>query len=82
MSERAILLDIADAQASNDASASHKLWSLQYRQSLAIRGDNNPEYARYLGYLDGKELYPDMKGITLGAYFQEVLDGKGRAVYQ
>lgn len=36
--------------------------------SISIRGDNTPENARYLGYLDGKELYPDFKYLTVEEY--------------
>jgi hypothetical protein len=31
------------------------------------------EYARYLGYLTGKELYPDLKGISFEDFFEETL---------
>lgn len=49
---------------------------------MGIRGDNTPEYARYLGYLDGKELYPDFEGISLEAYCRELIDGKATGVYE
>lgn len=54
---------------------------MEYLRSCGIRGDNNPDYAQYLGYIDGKELYPGFKGKTLGKYFEEVLDGKAEGVY-
>jgi hypothetical protein len=53
----------------------------QYSLSVGIRGENNPEYAKYLGYLDGKKLYPDIKFITFESYLQEVLSGKAKGVY-
>jgi hypothetical protein len=31
--------------------------------SWGIRGDNTPEYAEYLGYLSGEELYPGFEYI-------------------
>ncbi|KAL2681188.1 hypothetical protein Neosp_008795 [[Neocosmospora] mangrovei] len=73
---------LAQIEGSDDPMALNKLWILQYLRSCGIRGDNNPEYARYLGYLDAKELYPDFKGNTLEKYFQEVLDGKAKGVYK
>ncbi|KAI7774296.1 uncharacterized protein LA080_008983 [Diaporthe eres] len=33
--------------------------------SITIRGDNTPDNAKYLGYLDGKELYPDFEYTTV-----------------
>jgi hypothetical protein len=48
----------------------------QYRISWCIRGDNTPQYADYLGYLDFWKLYPDYpKGRSLEAFFQYVLSG-------
>ncbi|KAH9818952.1 isoflavone reductase family protein, partial [Teratosphaeria destructans] len=53
----------------------------QYHISFGIRGDNTPGYARYLGYLDGKELYPDFRFVTLEEYIRELLEGQGKMVY-
>ncbi|OTA92675.1 hypothetical protein M434DRAFT_74189 [Hypoxylon sp. CO27-5] len=50
--------------------------------SRSIRGDNTPEYANYLGYLNGKELYPDFQFIKFEDYVKEVLDGRAKGVYQ
>ena len=58
------------------------LAQLQYWYSCGIRGDNTPESAQYLGYLLAKDLYPDIKGVRLEAYAQEVIEGKGRRVYE
>ncbi|KAL3439818.1 NAD(P)-binding protein [Aspergillus insuetus] len=41
-----------------------------------VNGYNTPEYAEYLGYLSGKELYPDFEYLTYEDYVQEVLEGK------
>jgi hypothetical protein len=54
----------------------------QYWYSCGVRGDNTPEYARYLGYVTTKELYPDMEWNSLATYFQDVIDGKGERVYK
>ncbi|KAL0930608.1 isoflavone reductase family protein [Colletotrichum truncatum] len=45
----------------------------QYWYSWAVRGDNNVEYARYLGYLIGHELYLDMKLTSFEDYIRELL---------
>ncbi|KAH6985221.1 hypothetical protein EDB80DRAFT_733652 [Ilyonectria destructans] len=81
ISKEAILAAIEEARASEDPRAVHKLWNMQYSYSFGIRGDNTPAYAKYLGYLNAGELYPDMKGNSLKAWFQEVLDGKATSAY-
>jgi hypothetical protein len=48
----------------------------QYRYSRCVRGDNTPKSAHYLGYLDGKELYPDLVCKTLRDFVREVVGGK------
>lgn len=49
----------------------------QYASSWGVRGDNSPEAAKYLGYLDCKDLYPDIKGAKLlRAYFQGLIAEK------
>jgi len=55
--------------------------SAQYQRSFAIRGDNTPAYAKFLGYLTSKELYPDMSYIKFEDYLQEVVEGKAKPVY-
>lgn len=50
--------------------------------SWGIRGDNTPENAAYLGYLSGKDLYPEFELTTLKDYMMEALGGKGKGVYQ
>lgn len=40
----------------------------EYRNLLGIRGENTPEYARYLGYLDARELYPDVELTSFENY--------------
>ncbi|KAH7016467.1 uncharacterized protein B0I36DRAFT_436131 [Microdochium trichocladiopsis] len=52
----------------------------EYKYSYAVRGDNTPEHAKYLGYLDATELYPDVKIKTVEDYAREVLDGKNLGV--
>lgn len=54
----------------------------QYWYSCGVRGDNTPEYAAYLGYLSTYELYPDFERRGFKSYVQEVLEGKGKRVYE
>lgn len=54
----------------------------QYQISWGIRGDNTPEYAKYLGYLTSKELYPDFQPISFEDYLKEVLSGSAKIVYE
>lgn len=54
----------------------------EYQISWGVRGDNTPEYAKYLGYLTTKELYPDFDFVPFETFLREVLDGKMKGVYQ
>lgn len=54
----------------------------QLFNSFAIRGDNTPENAEYLGYINGKELYPDLDYITYESFMKEALEGRAKRVYQ
>jgi len=38
--------------------------TIQYFNSVFVRGDNQPRKAKFLGYLDAKELYPDFKSVS------------------
>lgn len=66
---------------SKDYTAISTVWILQYSRSWGIRGDNTPENARYLGYLIGKDLYPDMDFTTFEDYVNEMLQGKAQKPY-
>ncbi|KAI1463067.1 isoflavone reductase family protein [Daldinia caldariorum] len=61
---------------SADQAAKFNLMVYQYIYSWGIRGDDTPEAASYLGYLDFKELYPGVVGKTVRARLQEILNGK------
>ncbi|TGO26390.1 hypothetical protein BPAE_0060g00050 [Botrytis paeoniae] len=52
------------------------MYSAQYNYSKYVRQDNTPEYARYLGYLDARELYPDFTPKSFRDFLVELLDGK------
>ncbi|KAK6971953.1 glycoside hydrolase [Favolaschia claudopus] len=47
-----------------------------YDNNKYVRGDNTPAYAKYLGYLDARELYPEFQPITFREYLVELLDGR------
>ncbi|KAJ5273547.1 hypothetical protein N7478_008672 [Penicillium angulare] len=57
------------------------LYKAQYEYSKYVRQDNTPEYADFLGYLNARELYPDLKPREFREYFTEVMAGKARKVY-
>lgn len=54
----------------------------QYQISWGIRGDNTPEYAKYLGYVTSRELYPEFEHVKFEAFVRELLEGKGQGVYK
>ncbi|KAF7515341.1 hypothetical protein PCG10_003382 [Penicillium crustosum] len=81
----AIRSSISEIEATNPSADSAEFVTLcqyQYWYSCCVRGDNTPTYAKYLGYLTTKELYPDAEWISLESYVQEVLDGKAKRVYE
>lgn len=52
----------------------------EYKISWAIRGDNAPERAEYLGYLDARELYPDIKPKSMDEFVKELVAGDRTAM--
>ncbi len=55
--------------------------SLEYSYSKFVRNDNSPEYAKYLGYLDASDLYPDFVPRSFEAFAKELLDGKAAKIF-
>lgn len=53
----------------------------QYLDTIWLRGDNLPKTAAYLGYLDGKELYPNVQTRNHADFIEELVAGKARAMY-
>jgi uncharacterized protein YbjT (DUF2867 family) len=51
----------------------------EYKHIVGVRSDNTPESADYLGYMNAKELYPDVKFTTIRNYIQGLLDGTRNA---
>lgn len=86
MSQEELEADIAKfgelvRNGSTDPMVMQGLYVSEYRLSWGIRGDNTPEYAEYLGYLNGKELYPDFEFTSFDAFVNEMLEGKAQKVY-
>ncbi|RGP66704.1 isoflavone reductase [Fusarium sporotrichioides] len=52
---------------------------MEYKLSRGIRGDNTPESAAYLGYLDARELYPDFKPKSVEDFVRELVEGSRTA---
>jgi hypothetical protein len=54
---------------------------LEYGVSKYVRNDNTLENARYLGYLDARDLYPDLKPRAFLELFEDLLNGLGERPY-
>jgi hypothetical protein len=52
-----------------------------YAYSKFVREDNCPVNAKYLGYLDTREMYPDFKPISFEQFVREVLQGEAKKPY-
>lgn len=53
-----------------------------YQKSFDLMGENTPEYARYLGYLIAKDLYPDFQGITFEDFVKYTLENGLEPMYE
>lgn len=65
-----------------DAKANWTKISAQMQLSIEVRGNNTPDTAKALGYLLGKELYPNLNFYSFRAFAQDMLDGKGVPLYE
>lgn len=52
-----------------------QLGATEYQYSRGVRGDNTPEHAAYLGYLDAKALYPDLECTSVSDFVRALHDG-------
>ena len=59
-----------------------RLYSLEYMRSKFVRGDNTPESAKRLQYLNAADLYPDFAPLKFRNYLLEVVSGKGYRPYR
>ncbi|KAF1978941.1 NAD(P)-binding protein [Bimuria novae-zelandiae CBS 107.79] len=64
-----------------DVSVMLPLVTAQYRDLLGVQGFNTPEYAKYLGYLDARELYPDLVLMPFEEYVKDAFYGRTKAGY-
>ena len=53
-----------------------------YNVSKYIRQDDTPENAKYLGYLDARELYPDVKTISFAEFMVHLLADQTKRPYE
>ncbi|KAH7132389.1 isoflavone reductase family protein [Dendryphion nanum] len=53
----------------------------EYSVSKYVRRDNTLANAKYFGYLNARELYPDVKPKPYAEYVDEILQGKGKRPY-
>ncbi|KAF4976948.1 hypothetical protein FZEAL_6452 [Fusarium zealandicum] len=85
VSQKEVEAAIAAGQAAYESDKSMQgLTGLVYPQYLNcewVRGDNLPGRAKYLGYLDTKELYPDFEHVRFEDYVHEVVQGRAVPVY-
>jgi hypothetical protein len=64
-----------------DMSAMMVIGLTESKYSMGFRADNPPEHAKYLGYLNARELYPDTEVTRLATVMTDMVKGKIRAVY-
>lgn len=57
------------------------LAAAQYPITKYVRGDNTPENARYLGYVDANELFPDFEYVRYAEFVDDLMEGKIRRPY-
>ena len=55
---------------------------IQYNISKFIREDGTLANAKYLGYLDARELYPDSKPISFETFLDELVGGAAKRPYE
>ena len=71
----------AEAAASGRTGLNVAVAMQSYSYSKFVREDNCPANAKYLGYLDTRELYPDFKPINFEQFVREVLQGEAKKPY-
>jgi hypothetical protein len=71
----------AEAAASGKTGFNVAVAIQSYSYSKFVREDNCPVNAKYLGYLDTRELYPDFKPIKFEQFVREVLQGEAKKLY-
>lgn len=54
----------------------------QYNRSKWIRADGTLENAKYLGYLDARELYPDLQPVKFESFLDDLVQGRVTRPYE
>ena len=65
------LLEEGRKEYAEDPNNVFKLYANEYEYSVSILGENTLENAKKLGYLDARELYPDIAAQSLEEYAKE-----------
>ena len=58
------------------------LAAAQHAITKYVRGDNTPENAEYLGYVDAKKLLPDFKFKTYAEFVDDLMAGTVSKPYE
>lgn len=59
----------------------YKLAISEYCEIKYVRVDNTPENAEYLGYIKGRELYPDFEFIRFADFVDDLIAGEVKRPY-
>lgn len=59
----------------------YKVAQCEYSYTKYVRKDNTPENAEYLGYLDGRKLYPDFEFMSFSEFVEELVAGNVKRAY-
>lgn len=80
---RATLQARKEAFAANptDISNRYRMAAAQYAITKYVRGDNTPEYAEYLGYVNANKLFPDFKYRSYADFVDELIAGEVERPY-
>lgn len=70
------------ATTKDDATKTMDYFQYTYQRSFDIMGEDTPDYARYRGYLIGKDLYPDIEGFSSADFVRETLDHGLEPMYE
>ncbi|KAL6250355.1 hypothetical protein RBB50_002657 [Rhinocladiella similis] len=77
-------LNAAEKKTAEDPSNVPNMYLLAYAQycnTKYVRADNTPENAEYLGYLNGRELYPDFEWMGFADFVDNLIAGEVKRPY-
>ena len=64
-----------------DVPTKYRLSNASYNFSKYVRADNTPENAEYLGYIDGRKLYPNFVFQNFSGFVDDLIAGKVERIY-